>query len=41
MRSLRRRNFVKKKKKKDMGVFRWESTKVSVMLMKFPVTLRA
>lgn len=27
-------------KKKYMGVFRWESTKVSVMMVRFPVTLR-
>ena len=26
-------------KKKYMGVFRWESTKVSVMMVRFPVTL--
>ena len=27
-------------KKKYMGVLRWESTKVSVMMVRFPVTLR-
>ena len=26
-------------KKKYMGVFRWESTKVSVMMVRFPVKL--
>ena len=26
-------------KKKYIGVFRWESTKVSVMMVRFPVTL--